>query len=578
MDGELNRTPWVVDGIVAQHAGEVLFGEPATRSIRWQCRNSYTQCLDDWLFAALYSDRIHVAKPGRVGRSTPGAELIAHFAEVVEMVDTEIQRKPEDLLSDTEARLEIAADIARMSDAINNNNRAKWREWIIRETQAFFGCDESLSKTMAPGTYAFPDKSPVLMFDSELASAIPESAVTLLRNEVDGYLNTRAERVNYTNAAARDFVVRNLITLVTISRWYDEDVASRSTRSVRLPSPVRSLIYQSERKLARKSSLIRNLLVCDAMEQAGRYGLMTPGKLIDFVLDQREELDFRKQRGYLLELSQLASPLSGECDRPIDGLRKAINEITLRRASTDFEINQAQLNSEQLISIDRPIRRINTYSDGNHSSSYVEAIRQICPELFDPRMGESYKARTLKDQDELRVAATLATELPFQLRTPARFDIDGIATVVEQIIQAFKFLIECRGYSRELDSEKAAQRLFFAVAYAYCGANNLDVTPEADTGNGRVDFKVSAGFTGRVLVEIKLSSSGKIVAGYCRQLKTYTTAEETLRGYYVVLNVGKMGNQYNVLLEMKNAASSRGEATSPIILVDGTRRPSASKL
>jgi hypothetical protein len=62
--------------------------------------------------------------------------------------------------------------------------------------------------------------------------------------------------------------------------------------------------------------------------------------------------------------------------------------------------------------------------------------------------------------------------------------------------------------------EKAAQRLFFAIAYAYCKANNLDVTPEADTGNGPVDFKVSLGFTGRVLVEIKLSTNTKLVRGY----------------------------------------------------------------
>jgi hypothetical protein len=41
--------------------------------------------------------------------------------------------------------------------------------------------------------------------------------------------------------------------------------------------------------------------------------------------------------------------------------------------------------------------------------------------------------------------------------------------------------------------EKAAQRLFFAVAHAYCKAHNLDLTPKADTGNGPGDFKVSAG-------------------------------------------------------------------------------------
>jgi len=81
-----------------------------------------------------------------------------------------------------------------------------------------------------------------------------------------------------------------------------------------------------------------------------------------------------------------------------------------------------------------------------------------------------------------------------------------------------------------------------------------------------------------VLVEIKLSTNGKLVAGYTRQLEAYKTAEETRRGYYVVVDVGKMGNKAKALLAIKNAATQRGETTSPIIFVDGSRRPSASKL
>ncbi len=107
----------------------------------------------------------------------------------------------------------------------------------------------------------------------------------------------------------------------------------------------------------------------------------------------------------------------------------------------------------------------------------------------------------------------------FQL-TAARSDINGVSEVVEQIIEQFRFLIEDRRYSEELyfddepRPEKSVQRLFYAVAYAYCKANNVDITPEADTGNGPVDFKLSLGFTGRVVVEIKLSRNGKLVAGY----------------------------------------------------------------
>jgi hypothetical protein len=261
----------------------------------------------------------------------------------------------------------------------------------------------------------------------------------------------------------------------------------------------------------------------------------------------------------------------------------------------------------------------NDWSDVSDAALKNQELRQ----RVNDHIAELWKTKTLKDKEELRrwalsgrapftdlmsmlhqtektpydvesdpagelfwrkLVATLPTQQPFALRAPARFDIDGVATVVEQIIDQFKFLVEERRLSEELYArgkprpEKAAQRLFFAVAYAYCKANNLDVTPEADTGNGPVDFKVSSGFTGRVLVEIKLSTNGKLIRGYTRQLTTYKTAEETQRGYYVVVDVGKIGNKAKALLATKNGATSRDEATSPIIFVDGIRRPSASKL
>jgi hypothetical protein len=162
-----------------------------------------------------------------------------------------------------------------------------------------------------------------------------------------------------------------------------------------------------------------------------------------------------------------------------------------------------------------------------------------------------------------KIAVTLPAHEPLTLTVPERLDLEGTARVVQQIIGQFRFLIEKRRLSEELyhagkpRPEKAAQRLFFAVAYAYCKSNNLDITPEADTGNGPVDFKLSSGFTGRVLVEIKLSTNTKVVNGYSRQLETYKTAEETQRGYYVVIEVGGMGNKANQLLTLKNETVAR---------------------
>ena len=259
------------------------------------------------------------------------------------------------------------------------------------------------------------------------------------------------------------------------------------------------------------------------------------------------------------------------------------------------------------------------YSEVADAASRNEEIRNRA----NRQIAEIWKVKTLKDKDKLRqwalsgrsafedlltmlkevspnaydmekdplgeivwrkLAPILAEKEPLKLKIPHCLDIDGVATIAEQIIQQFRFLIEDRRLSEELYSngkprpEKSAQRLFFAVAYAYCKANNLDITPEAETGNGPVDFKVSVGFNGRVLVEIKLSSNTKLVKGYIRQLETYKTAEETKRGYYVVIDVGQIGKKGERLLKIKNSAIADGETASEIIFVDGSRKPSASKL
>ena len=259
------------------------------------------------------------------------------------------------------------------------------------------------------------------------------------------------------------------------------------------------------------------------------------------------------------------------------------------------------------------------WSDVAAAASKNQALRQ----KVNKQIAEIWRRRTLKDKDELRrwamssgdafriylellrgakpkpydtegdplgelvwrrLAETIANDQPFHLLNPSTPSPDDIAEIVGQIILQFQFLIEKRRLSEDLyhdghpRPEKAAQRLFFAVAYAYCKANNLDLTPEADTGNGPVDFKMSSGFNGRVLVEIKLSTNSKVVAGYTRQLQTYEQAEETTRGFYVVINVGGMRRKDKQLVAEKTRVEASGRTTSKIIFIDGLRRPSASKL
>lgn len=181
------------------------------------------------------------------------------------------------------------------------------------------------------------------------------------------------------------------------------------------------------------------------------------------------------------------------------------------------------------------------------------------------------------------VHETVARDFPLQLRLVGLPDPNKAMAIVSAIIEQFRNLIETKGLWKVLwcdgkpHDEKVAQMVFFAVADGYCKANNLDVTPEAETGVGPVDFKFSSGYRIRVLVEIKLSTNPKLVAGYEKQLNAYKSAEHPIHATYLVIDVGGMGRKDQKLVETKNSWASKGGPVSDLVFVDGTPKPSASK-
>ena len=187
------------------------------------------------------------------------------------------------------------------------------------------------------------------------------------------------------------------------------------------------------------------------------------------------------------------------------------------------------------------------------------------------------------------VAQTYAEENPLQISYKGLQNLDGVFSVVKEIVDQFRHLVENAGLNKELykdperksnakpKHEATAQRLFFAVAYSYCKANNVDISPEIDTGNGKVDFKFSTGFDQRVLVEIKLSTNPKTVSGYTEQLEVYKTSQQTMRAIYLVLDVGKMGRKDSDLISIRNKATAAEQPISELEFISGLLQPSASK-
>ena len=264
----------------------------------------------------------------------------------------------------------------------------------------------------------------------------------------------------------------------------------------------------------------------------------------------------------------------------------------------------------------RALPLANDWSDVGHAISQIEEIRErfnsfftsvAKPTITDRKRALRKVAFESKDNLTAIVAAILSMAgnydtnedifnyyaireilsgkvdtLPPQYSRPLTYDMDGLLAVVRDIIDHYKKQIEHNNLWEMLwhgsrpKRERASQLLFYAVADVFCKANNLDVTPEANMGGGPVDFKFSSGYDVRVVVELK-KSNGTVEHGYSKQLEVYKEAAGTKVGIFVVIDVGGMGKKLINIKAARDKKIQAGESASDIFVIDGKRKPSASK-
>jgi hypothetical protein len=172
------------------------------------------------------------------------------------------------------------------------------------------------------------------------------------------------------------------------------------------------------------------------------------------------------------------------------------------------------------------------------------------------------------------------------LKQAAVYDLklgpNEIMRMVKDTIALFKRHVEAGNLWEELwagdkpKKERASQLIYYAIADAFCKANDLEISPEANMGGGPIDFKFSSGYRARVLVEMK-RSGGTVVHGYDKQLEFYKTASQTDLAVFVVIDYGDMGNKLNEIRHIREERLNRGERASEIVVIDATRKASASK-
>jgi hypothetical protein len=172
------------------------------------------------------------------------------------------------------------------------------------------------------------------------------------------------------------------------------------------------------------------------------------------------------------------------------------------------------------------------------------------------------------------------------LKQPNRYDLrrgpQEISRVVNDTLALFKRHVETGNLWEELwvgdkpKKERASQLIYYAIADAFCKANDLDISPEANMGGGPIDFKFSRGYKARVLIEMK-RSGGTVVHGYEKQLEFYRAAAQTDFAVFVVIDYGDLGNKLREIRDIQKDRLNRGERASEIVVIDATPKASASK-
>jgi len=92
--------------------------------------------------------------------------------------------------------------------------------------------------------------------------------------------------------------------------------------------------------------------------------------------------------------------------------------------------------------------------------------------------------------------------------------------------------------------EKIVQAVASAMFGAHCNAAHVEMSREVDMGRGPVDFKFTAGWEKRALVEVKLIKSSKFFSGASKQLPQYLRTERIEFGIY--LCVGYTDSDFSV--------------------------------
>lgn len=150
-----------------------------------------------------------------------------------------------------------------------------------------------------------------------------------------------------------------------------------------------------------------------------------------------------------------------------------------------------------------------------------------------------------------------------------------------EIIEEYKEWVENKkGFAvlRDVDSrneEKVVQKTLHGSAGYYCKTNDLDISPEPNSGRGPVDFKISRGGD-KTVIEIKLTSNKDCLHGFEIQIEEYAKSEETDNKIFIVVDNGRSSSRIKEVEESYEKRLKEGDNPATIIVIDAKLKDSAS--
>lgn len=150
-----------------------------------------------------------------------------------------------------------------------------------------------------------------------------------------------------------------------------------------------------------------------------------------------------------------------------------------------------------------------------------------------------------------------------------------------EIIEEYKEWVENKkGFAvlRDVDSrneEKVVQKTLHGSAGYYCKANDLDISPEPNSGRGPADFKISRG-NDKTVIEIKLTSNKDCLHGFEVQIEEYAKSEETGNKIFIVVDNGRSSTRIKQVKDSYEERYKAGKNPATVIVIDARPKDSAS--